>query len=763
MVNRNRFLAFALCFSSIVCVAFAQPTLIPAPQSLHMAAGTFEVPDIVEVAYGAAQLSPAADYLVESLRQEAALQAQAQRGKAGTIVLSLEKRGASGAYRLAITREGIRLTGADPSAMTNGIATLRQLFLQYGRQLPILTIDDSPRFSWRGFHLDVSRHFFTVPEVKRIIDLMSLYKLNRFHWHLTDDQGWRIEIKKYPLLTERGAWRIYNDQDTACMRQAVLTDDPSMLVPRDAERMRIVATDTLYGGFYTQEQIRDIVAYARQRGIETIPEIDMPGHFLSAIENYDGISCFPQVGWGEFFTTPLCPGKDKTLAFCRDVWDEVISLFPFEYVHVGGDEVLKDNWKRCPDCQQRIRDQHLKNEFELQAWFIHQMETYLNRHGRKMMGWDEILEGGLSRTATVTWWRTWVPEAPVEVTAQGNDVIFCPGAPMYFSQKEQKGNIRDVYDYDLQPTGMTAAQLRHIRGVQGNLWCEYIPTLDRAFYQYFPRIMALSELAWTQPSRKDYDDFVRRMTCHFDFLHRLGISYHTPSLDGFYGVNAFTSQGTLNATCADPSAVIRYTTDGTLPTTSSPRYTGPVTVDESTDFSIRIFQPDGRGGETVRAAFIKQGYLEALASTPAALENGLRATWYDFRAFKCDTMHRCPVRAVYPVDDVVIPSAVRGHIGLIISGYLVVPVDGVYTFALKSDDGSLLKIDGNMVVDNDQPQSPHEEIGQQALRAGVHKIEVRYYDHNGGMLRLNVLDPDGRLMPPSAIYRRASEEGSNFE
>ena len=740
----------------VVGLATAQTAIIPAPQTLHTGDGFYELPANVEVACQHRTLTSTTGYLVECLHDYASVQASLTERRTAPVAIALNKRLAAGGYTLDITSEGVRLVGADPSGIANGIATLNQLLLQNGRRLPCLRIADSPRFSWRGFHLDVSRHFFTVPEVKRIIDMMALYKLNRFHWHLTDDQGWRIEIKKYPLLTERGAWRIYNNQDTACWQQAAATDDPAMRIPTDRERTRIVGADTLYGGFYTQEQVRDIVAYARQRGIETIPEIDMPGHFLSAIEHYEGISCFPQVGWGEFFTTPLCPGKDKTLTFCQDIWDEVIRLFPYEFVHIGGDEVRKDNWERCPDCQRRMQTHKLKDEGELQSWFIHQMEAYLHRHGRKMIGWDEILEGGLSSTATVTWWRTWIPDAPAEVTAHGNDVIYCPGAPMYLSQKEQKGNIRDIYEYDLAPAGMTAAQRKHIIGVQGNLWCENIPTVDRAFYQYFPRIMALAELAWSRPEQKDYDDFTRRMTRQFAMLQQLGVPYHTPSLEGFYGINAFTSQGLLTATCADPSAVIRYTTDGSLPNRNSTLYTAPVPVTTSTDFAIRLFQPDGRGGETVKASFVKQGHLEPLSDAPdrSSLEPGLIATWYEFRAYTCDTIHRCAVKAVYPVDDVIIPEQVKGHIGLIVSGFLDIPEDGIYTFALKSDDGSLLKIDGNMVVDNDRPQSPHEEIAQQALRAGLHRIEVRYYDHNGGMLRLWVSDKEGHRLTPANIYRR---------
>ena len=747
--------------------AIAHPALIPKPQNVSWQSGTYTLPDHCNISYASPKLQQAADYLTQSLSHLDGIAAGTTTSKTAAIRLRLGLKSAtSGAYTLSITANGIDIMGADYEGVANGIATLRQLLQQQGTTLTYATISDAPRFAWRGFMLDSSRHFWSVSEVERIIDMMALYKLNRFHWHLTDDQGWRIEIKKYPLLTERGAWRIRNNQDSACVRLARQNDTPDMLLP--PERLHVVEGDTLYGGYYSQQDIRDIVAYARQRGIEIMPEIDMPGHFLSAIENYEGLSCFPQAGWGEWFTTPLCPGKERVLQFCQDVWREVVALFPYKYVHVGGDEVRKDTWQRCPDCQLRIQTENLKDEDELQSWFIRQMEQFLNKQGRKMMGWDEILEGGLSPTATVTWWRTWVPDAPQRIVDQGNDVILCPGSPMYFSQGEENNSTRDVYNYQLpllsspsssllppsSPGGRKARRGR-VLGVQGNLWTEYVPTIDRAFYQYFPRVMALSELAWCDPAKRDYADFTARLPQHFRMLQKLGIPYRTPAPEGFYRMNAFTTEGCLTVTCADPSAQVRFTTDGSIPSADAQLYNGPLTVSETTQFALRTFRPDGRAGETVYTDFVKQGYLEPVIPPSSFLPNpGLNAYWHDFREYKCDKMHLTPIRQTFSVDDVCIPEGVSGHIGLIIRGYLNIPADGIYTFALKSDDGSLLKIDGNMVVDNDRPQSPHEEIGQQALRAGFHTLELRYYDHNGGMLRLHVLDPDGRLMSPADIYRR---------
>ena len=641
-----------LLFSILSLGIQAQVNLVPAPQKVTVGTGEFNLAQGTTIAYSSAALKPAAEYLQVCLQRYAKVNATLVAGKQGDIRLTTKKGIAKDGYQLNVKANGIDINAANYSGTLSAIATLNQLLLQNDGKaaIPTVAVTDAPRFNWRGFHLDVSRHFFTVDEVKEIIDLMALYKLNRFHWHLTDDQGWRIEIKKYPLLTEKGAWRIYNNQDTACMQLAARDDNPNLLIPK--KNTRVENGDTLYGGYYTQDQIRDVVAYAKQRGIEIVPEIDMPGHFLSAIENYEGLSCFPTIGWGQYFTTPLCPGKQKVLDFCKDIWSEIFKLFPYEYVHVGGDEVRKDTWKECPDCQKRIKDNHLKNEEELQSWFIHQMEAFINKNGKKMMGWDEILEGGLSKTATVTWWRTWVPDAPSQVTAQGNDVIFCPGSPMYLSQAEEKTSMRSIYEYDKEMLkGMNAKQKQHVIGVQGNMWCEYIPTRERVLFQYFPRILALSELAWTKPELKDYDQFYSRLPKQFAMLHKLNVPFRTPSLDGVYHVNAFTTEGTMAVSCADPLATVRYTTDGSFPNKNSQLYNGPVKVDETTHFILRTFAPNGQAGEMLKADFLKQGLLEPVKVDASKLTQGLNTAWYNYRGEKCREIHTAPFHGNYVAND----------------------------------------------------------------------------------------------------------------
>ena len=577
---------------------------------------------------------------------------------------------------------------------------------------------------------------------------MSLYKLNKFHWHLADDQGWRVEIKKYPLLTERGAWRTYNNQDSICLRRAVSEDNPDMLLP--AAKMRTVDGRQVYGGYYTQEQVRDIVDYAKTRGIEIVPEIDMPGHSLTAINNYPGLSCFEQTGWGELFTTPLCPGKDKALAFYKDVYSEIFDLFPSKFIHVGGDEVDMKNWKKCPDCQKRMSDLNLKNESQLQAWMLGEMEKFLNAHGREMIGWDEIIEGGLSPTSTVMWWRTWAPKSLDQTTAHGNRVILTPNSKFYLDYSDREATYEGIYQYQHPEEGLTAAQSKLIQGVQGNVWTEWIPTREQMHKMAFPRALAVAELGWSKPSRMNIDDFNRRLADHFARLQALNIVYNEPHLTGFYDVNASTKPVSLNVECLDKSAVVRYTTDGTMPQTSSPEFKPGMVFSQTTPLRLRTFSHDGHKGDVVDTKVVVRDYAPAFR--PDSMAGGLKAVWHEFPGIRCSEIDKAPVNETYIVDEVGIPKGVRGNIGLIITGNLSVPSDGVYLFELTSDDGSWLKIDGEMVVDNDKEHSMVTRRGQYPLAAGCHRLEVRYFDHNGGGLRLSVYDANGNKLDAAKLF-----------
>lgn len=739
-----------------------KPTLLPAPVRLEQSEGTYLLKDNAAIGYADKALKPAADYLQTLLSTSTGYPLPVSQGS-GDLQLALTHEGEPGSYILNITPQSIRIEGNGYGGVIAGISTLRQLFAKEieskttvassaGWALPCVSIADAPRFGWRGIMLDVSRHFFSKEEVKELLDVMALYKLNKFHWHLTDDQGWRIEIKKYPLLTQKGAWRTWNNHDRQCKQLARTEDNTDFNIP--AEKLLITGKDTLYGGFYTQEDIREVVSYAATRGIDVIPEIDMPGHFLEAISLYPGISCFEQIGWGETFSSPICPGKEYALEFCKDVYREIFELFPYHYVHVGGDEVEKANWKKCPDCQRRMSRNKLKNEKELHSWFIRYMEKFFNENGKQMIGWDELLEGGLSETATVMWWRTWQPNTVEATTAQGNKVICCPNAQFYLDYKQDKKSLRNIYDYPLLPETLSQQQQALVMGVQGNLWAEQIPSRERMLYLAFPRLLAIAELAWSQPEQMNWDDFFQRTLTHFRRLDVLDINYRIPDLEGFYDSNVFIGQGQVNVTCADPSAIIRYTTDGSIPTSASARYDAPITVTETTDFIFRTFRPNDKGEEFVKARFIKDEYAPAMteeisepdvsgASAKATFKPGLTAVWHEYRGESCAGIESAPVNGTYEVPEVSIPQGVKGNIGLVITGFIRVPEDDIYTFRLMSDDGSTLVINQRMIIDNDGPHSPREMIGQHAMKAGLHPIEVKYFDYNGGLLEMKVFDSNG--------------------
>ena len=412
------------------------------------------------------------------------------------------------AYQLKITETHIEVSASGFSGLFYGSITLLQIFKQYSQKIPCCEIEDSPRFSWRGMHLDVSRHFYGIVFIKKYIDLLASLKLNVFHWHLTDDNGWRIEIKKYPLLTEIGAFRTdlehlsWNERD-------------------DKEN----EGEGVYGGFYTQEQIREIVEYAEDRFITVVPEIEMPGHSREVFAAYPQYSCkgkklttAPGSYWPN--TDIFCAGNDETFTFIEYILEEVIQLFPSEYIHIGGDEANKTNWEKCPKCQKRIQRENLKDEKELQSWFIKKAEAMLKKRGRKLIGWDEITEGGLAEDATVMCWRGDGIDAVKNAVTKGNKAVMCPNPFLYFDWKQTEAEseqgafgvttLETVYNYDPTPDVLTDEQKKLILGAQANVWTEWMPTEKDVEYMTIPRIYALAEIVWSQ-NEKDFEDFKRRL------------------------------------------------------------------------------------------------------------------------------------------------------------------------------------------------------------------------------------------------------------
>ena len=425
-------------------------------------------------------------------------------------------------YALSATTRGATVTGATLRGVLWGAQTLRQLLALpappvAGAALPVVEIVDRPRFSWRGLHLDVARHFYPVPFIERLIDLMARYKLNTFHWHLTDDQGWRIEIRSRPRLTEVGARRAATP------------------LPHDRTR----SDGTPYAGHYTRDEVRRVVAYAAQRGVNVVPEIEMPGHAQAALASYPELGCAGAGAGYEVATTwgvkgdVLCAGRDTTFAFLEEVLDEVLELFPGPFIHVGGDECPKQAWRDCRRCRRRIADEGLAGEDELQSWFIRRMARWLADRGRRLVGWDEILEGGLAPGATVMSWRG--IDGGVTAAAAGHDVVMSPNTHCYFDYYQSEdtaaeppaigGHLPLEQVYAFEPVAPAlAGHARRVLGVQGNIWTEYIVSEPQVEYMAFPRALALAEVAWTPAQARSLPDFRDRLAAHRPLLDRLGIN-----------------------------------------------------------------------------------------------------------------------------------------------------------------------------------------------------------------------------------------------
>ena len=416
------------------------------------------------------------------------------------------------AYRIEIVKKGVRLSANTETGIFYGLQTLLQL-LNNGdnKTLPALTINDSPRFPYRGLHLDVSRHFFDKEFVKKQLNAMAYFKMNRLHWHLTDGAGWRIEIKKYPRLTSFAAWRPFDKLNDWWVegRTFCEQDDPRAV-----------------GGYYTQDDIREVVAYAAERHITIIPEIEMPGHSEEVLATYPELSCSGK----PYVNADFCIGTEKTFEFLENVLLEVIDLFPSEYIHIGGDEASKSSWKTCPRCQKRMADEHLNSVDELQSYMIHRIEKFLNDHGRKIIGWDEIIEGGLSPTATVMSWRG---EEGIKAVKAGNQAIMTPGKYCYLDAFQDAPNtqpmaiggyltLEKVYSFEPVPDSLSTKEAELILGVQGNVWTEHIPTPEHYEYMIYPRILALAEIGWSPSEVKKWDNFHTRALQAVNILREQG-------------------------------------------------------------------------------------------------------------------------------------------------------------------------------------------------------------------------------------------------
>lgn len=600
---KTRFLLIVL-FCQFGFAQLQQLPIIPKPKIFKVEESVFVLSN--QTVIQATKESFEADFLKKTILQRTGIELKIEDNPKAESVINLTLLVPSNAdfnkelHTVSIAENYIQIQAASNQGLFYGIQSLIQLIpFQTKSEVKITTAEivDQPKFKWRGLHLDVSRHFFSKEFVKKYIDYLAMYKMNTFHWHLTDDQGWRIEIKKYPKLTEVGAWR--NGSMVGHYNENTY----------DNER---------HGGFYTQEDIKEVVAYAQQRHITIVPEIEMPGHALAALASYPEYSCTGgpfevSKQWG-VLEDVFCP-KEETFTFLENILAEVIRLFPSQYIHIGGDECPKTRWKNCPSCQNLIQSKGLKDEHELQSYFIQRIEKFVNSKGKKIIGWDEILEGGLAHNAAVMSWRG--TEGGIEAAKQKHYVVMSPGSHCYFDhyQGDPKNeplaiggytNLEKVYSFNPIPEVLTPEESNFILGAQGNVWTEYMADEKKVEYMIFPRLMALAEVLWGTAYPTEFPKFQERVIGQFPTLDRLGINYSKAIFEVTSTVNpAKNGNGVeFQLKSANNSDGIRFTTDGTEPKSTSLSYVDPISISQNTTVKAAFFE-----GQTQKSATITQDFV----------------------------------------------------------------------------------------------------------------------------------------------------------
>lgn len=709
--------------------------IIPKPRNVVYQDGEFVLSPKTSICYTTSGSEKVAGFLLSKLRKATGIKfhitGKLSKNNAIQLIIDTVLIKNTEGYKLDVTNRLIAVKARTAQGLFYGMQTLMQLFppeiesetvvKNIKWSAPAVIISDEPRFEYRGVMLDVCRHFMPVESIKKQLDVLSLFKINTFHWHLTDDQGWRIEIKKYPELTGIGS-------------------------------KRIEADGKVYGGFYTQEQIKEIVAFASERFITIIPEIEMPGHSMGALSAYPHLACFeknhkPRNIMG-IEQDVYCAGKESTYRFIEDVITEVVSLFPGQYFHIGGDECPKDRWKVCPVCRQLIEEESLKDENQLQSYFVQRVQKILSKYHKKMIGWDEILEGGLAPSAIVMSWRG--EKGGIEAANMDHEVIMTPSTEgMYLDYYQGDPKIEPVaiggyvtlgqtYGYDPLPSAIPAEKQKYIKGAQCNVWTEFMFNPGIVEYRMYPRVLALAELTWTPKAEKNLSDFYRRLNNSLMRLDEHNINYHIPQPEQPYGscnFIAFIDSVTLEFTTTRPVKMI-YTLDGSEPMTdNSMQYTKPLHFREGDLLKIRSVLPSGKMSKT-RTITVQRQKL-SVAATPVHLNKGLkmRYTTGSFlstneipeNAFWKDTVvsslnHIVGIKGAEPV--------LSSQYAATAQGYVNVPEDGVYFI---SSDYEKVWIDGKLIINNEgEVKLSSRNDSSVALGKGFHELKIEFCNNNYG-------------------------------
>lgn len=749
---RRFFLSLIWPIVSLMCIEAAASNKIsvtPLPEEVNVGEGEFVLTSQTAFAVCNAELRGIAGFFGAKIERSTGYRLPVKEAAAeNCIVLStdnslpLKEEG----YRLEVTPGQVKVIGKSDRGVFYGMQTVMQLLPPEVESenlvrdvrwtLPCVSIKDEPRFAYRGMMLDVCRHFLDIDFVKKQLDVMALFKMNYFHWHLTDDHLWTIEIKKYPRLTEVGSVR--NNVDGSVNR-----------------------------GFYTQEQIKEVVAYAAERKITVVPEIELPGHALAAITAYPELSCIEgpfqlRNQWG-VEDNVFCAGNDRVFNFLEDVLDEVIPLFLGKYFHIGGDECPKVHWEACRKCQHRIKEEKLKNEHELQSYFVHRIEKILLRHGKAMIGWDEILEGGLAASATVMSWTG--EEGGITAANMGHDVIMTPLKFAYYDAGQGAPEVEPItisfgislekaYHYEPVAQGISKEKVHHILGAQANLWTEYSLTAEHTEYLLYPRLLAMAELNWTKRDNKDYSSFLQRLDNQQRRLDAHHINYHIPLPEGPRAdYVAFTDKAVLTFRNSRDLPMV-YTVDGTMPTAQSALYTAPLTFTKNTTLRIATMLPSGKLSRTriidVRKEKLRPAIDKELA---AGVELQRVPGKYYYVTDLIDANWEDPI--IMPGFRLDVKPEANG--AFLYKGYFKVPADGVYYVSTEMDQ---LKIDGEQVISNSGKLIRHSVSRKSvALEKGIHSFELIYINSNiGGYHRywnnrgFQLIEEDGKLVLPEVYH-----------
>lgn len=737
MVYKLITLLFCLLPASVALAQSTDINIIPKPVSVKARAGAFKLLKSTKIMIWDEQAREIADAVNSGLMRQYGFRLKIvdQGASSKNVIVLVRARIQDGAdYMLSVETDKILLMG-NQEGLFHGVQSFLQLLPDKKVseiKIQAVSIEDRPRFPYRGMHLDVARHFMPVKFVKKYIDLMSQYKFNYFHWHLTEDQGWRIEIKKYPKLTEIGSKRPESHEGSY-----------STTFKGDGRPVE---------GFYTQEQIRDVVAYAKARYITVIPEIELPGHASAALAAYPQFGCKTDYQyevkktWG-IFKEVFCP-TDETFKFLEDVLDETIKLFPDSpYIHIGGDEVLKDQWKESAFVQELKKKEDLKDEHEVQSYFVRRIEKFINLKGKKMIGWDEILEGGLAPNATVMSWRGM--RGGIAAAKAKHDVIMTPTDFAYFDYGQgdpafEPLNIggylplEKVYSFEPVPKELTADEAKYVIGGQANIWTEYLETPAAVEYMAFPRMLALAESVWSRPEDKNFADFNRRLASHFPRLDKQNVNYRIPEPAGLKNVIVGGDGDAIIELAPVADTTIYYTFDGSDPHKASQVYTQPVAVKlkpgERVELKIAVANAVGRKSSVYAATLIRREMFPAIDAgerkpgarfeiwtTPASpIVAGVTRTIMlpQFLNQSIEGLGRLNIDPKMPFD-------------VIFDGLIKVPTDGIYEFQIDSTWGASLDIGGGKIIDEKGSKDRTVKSAVIPLKAGYHELGLRY-SHGGG-------------------------------